>query len=573
MKIVERNTILNVPVLVLIYLLLCVLTILFFRFFFLEMLSTGQLPDMLSLLVFFTIPLVLLFFLVGSMVRLLRDLIDHQAGSTFQSRLLAYFSIIVLFAAAPVTIIADLSINELSRFWGTVQLDTAMNGAQGFALDAYYLHVQQFKRLIGEYRLDVAGEHIILLPKNIEAVQDFTLNENDLWTSSAYTGDTAYSLSMPPVSQQGFISRELPRDTDTIRYVVRFGKTHIRVISYHLDAGFDESLEIIESEKKRFETIAWLLANVQNSLIFYYVIFFFPTVLMTMILAISFTRRVTQPIIELTEATQQIADGDFSIHILSRRGDELGILIRSFNTMVQNLEHSRNALVKAEKISIWQRMAAQLAHEIKNPLTPIRLSAERVLRRFRSDPEHVGEILEKSMLAIIQEVDGLATMLTEFRTLSQPTEPSLTWTKLKELAEELIVPYSSSFPGVCFNTEYLGSLMVKIDRRRLSQILTNIIINAIDAIKGTGLIEIRSDLVTKWDIQFCRLSIHDTGKGIPLEDRLRVFSPYFTTKESGTGLGLPIVERIVHDHGGAIWFDSTENIGTTFFIDLPLATD
>jgi nitrogen fixation/metabolism regulation signal transduction histidine kinase len=345
----------------------------------------------------------------------------------------------------------------------------------------------------------------------------------------------------------------------------------LRLISYDLGEDFDLGTAAIENQGAHFEIIDSLRRNIQPLLIFFYGVFFFPSLLMTMIIAISFTRRVTQPIVELTEATRRVAEGDFSIQILARRGDELGLLIRSFNAMVQDLEKSRAALVKAEKISIWQNMAQQLAHEIKNPLTPIKLSAERVLRRWQNEPERIGEILESSMLAIIQETEGLSTLLNEFRTLSRPMEPSQSWSNLKETAEETVNPYRSSYPKVNFELEHIGDdISVKIDKHRLSQVLTNLVINAIDAMNSEGLIEIRTDLVKKRESRYCRLSVRDTGKGITKQEGSLIFTPYFTTKESGTGLGLPIVERIVNDHGGAIWFNSAEGMGTTFFIDLPI---
>jgi nitrogen fixation/metabolism regulation signal transduction histidine kinase len=355
-----------------------------------------------------------------------------------------------------------------------------------------------------------------------------------------------------------------------MRYVLG-GKKTIRIISYDLGEDFDSGTEAMENEKAHFEIIDSLKNNYRGLMVFYYGVFFFPSLLMTVIIAISFTRRVTAPIVELTEATRRVAEGDFSIQILARRGDELGLLIRSFNSMVQDLEKSRTALLKAEKITIWQNMAQQLAHEIKNPLTPIKLSAERVLRRWQNDPGQIGEIIENSMLAIIQETEGLSTLLTEFRTLSKPMEPSLSWTHLKEAVEAGISPYTVSYPRVRFDIEHMdGDISVKIDQHRISQVLTNLIINAIDAMNGEGSIEIRTDLVKKRETRYCRLSIKDTGKGIPAEEGSLIFTPYYTTKESGTGLGLPIVERIISDHGGAIWFNSLEGTGTTFFIDLPI---
>jgi nitrogen fixation/metabolism regulation signal transduction histidine kinase len=215
-------------------------------------------------------------------------------------------------------------------------------------------------------------------------------------------------------------------------------------------------------------------------------------------------------------------------------------------------------------------MAQQLAHEIKNPLTPIKLSAERVLRRWQNSPESAGEILESSMMAIIQETEGLSALLNEFRTLSKPMEVSHVWTVLREPMEEIINAYSNSYPTVKFNIEFVeNGISVKIDKNRLTQILTNLLVNAIDAMNGSGSVEIRTDIVKKHEVCYCRIGIKDSGKGISSQDSNLVFTPYFTTKQSGTGLGLPIIERIVNDHGGAIWFDSAEGSGTTFYIDLP----
>jgi nitrogen fixation/metabolism regulation signal transduction histidine kinase len=579
-----KYSVISVRGLILIYLLLCALTILFSRTFFSETLRDGQIPGLLSLIVFFTIPAVLLVFLGVSVIGLFRDIIARRTGSKFKARLLAYFITTVVFAAVPVTLITGLSVSEVMRFWRGIDTDAALAASQAFALDSYSGHIERFNALMRETDFDAllaggrdtapsepAAEPASGLPAAIAAVQDFEQQEDGAWKPLGFLGEESRRLSVPPSMQQGYISREMPRDNGLIRYVAYPEKNRLRVISYHIGEDFDRALAAIENEKNHFEIINTLRINIGPLFIFYYGVFFFPILLMTVIIAISFTRRVTQPIVELTEATRRVAEGDFSIQIIARRGDELGLLIRSFNAMVQDLEKSRAALVKAEKISMWQNMAQQLAHEIKNPLTPIKLSAERVLRWWRNDPEKIGKILESSMLAIIQETEGLSTLLTEFRTLSKPMEPSESWTKLREAAEEVISPYRSSHPGVSFNTEHMGNdIAVKIDKHRISQVLTNIIINAIDAMNGKGLIEIRTDLVKKRESRYCRLSIRDTGKGITKQEGALIFTPYFTTKESGTGLGLPIVERIVNDHGGAIWFNSAEGMGTTFFIDLPI---
>jgi nitrogen fixation/metabolism regulation signal transduction histidine kinase len=552
-----------------------------------ETLQDGSVPGVLNLIVFFTVPVVLLVFLAFSITGLIRDLIARRMGSKFQARLLKYFFTTVILAAAPIAIITMQSVYEVGHFWRSIHVDTALRYAQDLALDNYAFRLEKFEKiaaetdfgaLIARYDqtiIDDAGENGAIFPEDgaedIEGIQDFRTNPEGEWTVLAFAGRPSRMLRNPPNIQRGFVPRELPRDTDIIRYIIYPERDLIRVISFSLGTGFDQSIENLQNEQARFETIDSLNTNMRPLLVYYCGVFLFPTLLMTVIITISFSEKVTQPIVDLTEATRRVAEGDFSIQILSRPEDELGLLIRSFNAMVRDLEKSQAALVRSEKISIWQSMAQQLAHEIKNPLTPIKLSAERILRRWRNEPAGVGDILEESMMAIIQEVESLSTLLNEFRTLSRPIDPSQEWTGLREMVENIIIPYRTSYPEVQFDIEHIqDDIAVKIDKRYISQILTNLIINGIDAMDNRGCIEIRADLVKKRESRYCRLSVRDTGKGIGEQEGPHIFTPYFTTKESGTGLGLPIVERIVNDHGGAIWFNSVPGMGATFFIDLPI---
>jgi two-component system, NtrC family, nitrogen regulation sensor histidine kinase NtrY len=563
--------ILNISGLIFIYLILCVLTVLFSRSFFNEILYDGRIPGKLNLVVFFTIPAVLLVFLGITAVNMLGDIIARRPGIKFKTRLFGYFIIVVVFAAAPITIVTGISINELLRFWRSIDTEAAKTASNSFAVDNYSFHIEQFDNLLRKTNWDRLAAVPSALPNGISSIQDFRLINGE-WTELSFTGDEKARLDVPPAHTEGYVMRELPRDMGFIRYVFSSAPNTVRLISYNLGEDFDLGMAAVKNQNERFEVIGVLRNNVKIITFFYYGVFFFPTLLMTLIIAISLTKRVTTPITELTEATRRVAEGDFSIQIMARRGDELGLLIRSFNAMVQDLEKSRAALVKAEKISIWQTMAQQLAHEIKNPLTPIKLSAERVLRRWRNQPEQIGEIIEDSMMAIIQETEGLSVLLNEFRTLSKPMEPSKSLTKIGEAVEEVLAPYRGSYPEVSFNIDHVSNDMaIKIDKLRFSQALANLVINAIDAMDGKGYIEIRTDPIKKREAQFCRLSVRDTGKGISKQDSQNIFTPYYTTKKTGTGLGLPIVERIINDHGGNVWFNTAEGVGTTFYIDLPVS--
>jgi len=315
--------------------------------------------------------------------------------------------------------VTGISINELLRFWRFIDADAARAASNSFAVDNYSFHIEQFEAILKKNNWNNLSAP---LPEDISSVQDFKY-DGGAWKEFAFKGDEKARLASPPAHTEGYVMRELPRDMGFIRYVSIPSANTVRLINYKIGDDFDLGMAAIKNQNERFEVVNILRDNVKTLSFFYYGVFFIPTLLMTMIIAISFTKRVTTPITELTDATRRVAEGDFSIQIMARRGDELGLLIRSFNAMVQDLEKSRAALVKAEKISIWQTMAQQLAHEIKNPLTPIKLSAERVLRRWRNQPEQIGEIIEDSMMAIIQETEGLTVLLNEFKTLAKPMEP------------------------------------------------------------------------------------------------------------------------------------------------------
>ena len=582
-NIFSSGPIIKVRVLILIYTLLFILTVLFSRNFFNEILVRGEMPENLNLIVFFTIPAVLLLVFGISVFNLLSDIIFNRPGSKFNARLLGYFAVTVIFSITPVILLTSSALNELIRFWQSINAQAVTRSANSFIADNYSMHMERFENTIRQNDFsDIEYLSQGRLPADIASVQVFRVSQDESWTEILYTGNEdlrlssyQFTLLTQQARESGFTAREIPRDRGTIRYVQRFaqdGESAVSLINYNLGSDFDTGRAALENQAERFEIANELRDNMQPLLIYYYFVFFLPTLLMTAIITISFTRRITYPIVDLTKAIQRVSEGDFSMQILTRRDDELGILIKSFNSMVQDLEKSRAALVNNEKISIWQNMAQQLAHEIKNPLTPIKLSAERVLRRWRNNPESIGEILENSMIAIIQETDGLSTLLNEFRTLSKPMEPSNSASSLHETINDVINSYSSSYSKISFDTENIGKdIWIKIDKHRFSQVLANIIINAIDAMDSAGVIEIRSDLVKKREVCYCRISVRDTGKGISKNESRLIFTPYFTTKESGTGLGLPIIERIVNDHDGSIWFDSAEGAGTTFYIDLPVA--
>ncbi len=307
----------------------------------------------------------------------------------------------------------------------------------------------------------------------------------------------------------------------------------------------------------------------QALLLLYYPLLSLPILLVALLLSFTQSDDLIRPLINLESATRRVAAGDYGIRLLGPDRSALAFLTDSFNAMTAELDASRAKLLQTEKVAAWQEIARRLAHELRNPLTPIRLSAERILRRSETDPEHLGELIGPAVGAILTEVTRLDTLLKEFAGFARMPAPQKTLVALRPLVQELLATYAAAHPDLRVSVEGLPDVRVLADPSQLEQVFTNLFKNSVEAMAGSGNLAVVANLVKKGEASYCRIQIHDSGPGIPPELRDRLFQPYVTTKADGTGLGLAIVERIVFDHQGRVWFESQPGFGTTFFLDLP----
>ncbi|AEJ20680.1 sensor histidine kinase [Gracilinema caldarium] len=570
----QRTTTLTIPALFFIYTIVGILVLVFSSNLFTQYVQQQSFSFSLFIIVFTLISLVLTLFLAVALFRLIRDIVQKRSGSRLKLNLFSYFFILTLLISVPTIFVHIQLISNLLSTWNQANIAAIVEDAHLFALDSYSYRLALIQRiaeseeisLVLQQRLKISEVDPALL-----ALQEFQQDQKGLYHTSRSVGNEAFFLNSLPGTEKGFVPRNEGRDQSCIRYIVPQQYGRLILITFSLGHEFDEKLARIEAGQDIIRILSQLESRLVSLLGGFYMVLYLPILLMVMIIAISLSDSLSQPISNLVQATRKVAEGDLSIRVICTTHDDIGTLIDSFNTMVRNLEKAQSRALQTEKENIWKDMSQRLAHEIKNPLTPIKLSAERVLRRWKTDPKRLGEILEESMLAIIQETDGLTNLLTEFRTFSRLPPPVLERTALQPLLEEALNLYRTSYPDIQFIINTIPpNTYLRVDRRHINQVLANLIINSIDAMHGRGIIEIQTDLVKKTDCRYCRISIRDNGCGIPEEHRSLIFTPYFTTKATGTGLGLSIVERIVLDHGGTIWFDSAIGVGTTFFIDLPV---
>ena len=225
-------------------------------------------------------------------------------------------------------------------------------------------------------------------------------------------------------------------------------------------------------------------------------------------------------------------------------------------------------LLKAQRLAAWREVAQRIAHEIKNPLTPIQLSAERLRRRLSSNrsPEE-KRLLEEATGTIIQEVDGLRQLVDEFSRFARMPALTPKPTDLARLLEGVVVLYRESHPSLSIRSVFSDLPPIEVDPDQIKRAVLNLVDNAVEAVGGTGEVVVQ----TEWlpEAHRARIVVADDGPGIAADDRDRLFVPYFSTKATGMGLGLPIVHQIVSDHGGTIRVEDNTPHGSRFVIELP----
>jgi signal transduction histidine kinase len=279
--------------------------------------------------------------------------------------------------------------------------------------------------------------------------------------------------------------------------------------------------------------------------------------------------RIADPVRRLTRATRRIARGDFDAQIAVRSADELRRLVDAFNSMAAELKAQRTQLERTHRLEAWAEMARQVAHEIKNPLTPIQLSAEHLQRVHKDRGEPMGDVLESCVTTILGQVRLLRQISAEFSSFASAPTARLAPVDVAELVSDVVDPYRTGLAGRIEIVNRVAPPLppVLVDRTLIGRSLANVVENALHAMPGDGSLVIDATV----DGGFVALEVRDSGGGMDEDALARVFEPYFSTKTTGTGLGLPIARRNVELNGGTIEIESTRGRGTLVRIRLPLA--
>jgi len=289
-----------------------------------------------------------------------------------------------------------------------------------------------------------------------------------------------------------------------------------------------------------------------------------------------FVWRFTRPIKDLSVAARRVATGDFDVRVPTDRHDEMGALAAAFNDMIAQLGRLReleSQLHQVEKAAVVGRLAAAIAHEIRNPLNYINLTLDHLRSSFAPEDPAKRETFERLADQLKSEVKRINRHITDFLKYSRPSTLELEPLDLRVQAEDAmrVIAGQAAESGIDTNLEEQGQIPPVIaDKDSLRSVFTNLLINSLEAIDGGGG-SIGIKLAAEGDR--VRVEINDTGRGIAPEDIAKIFEPYYSTKETGTGLGLAIVKKAIDDHGGSISVSSKQGTGTTFTIILPTKSE
>ena len=293
--------------------------------------------------------------------------------------------------------------------------------------------------------------------------------------------------------------------------------------------------------------------------------------LLAILLSSWLAARVTHPIEELAKASRRVAAGAWETRVDIGSTDELGELATAFNHMTGELRQQRDHLVQAERVAAWRELARRLAHELKNPLFPLQVTVENLVRARSSHPNEFEEVFQESTTTLLAELGNLKKIIGRFSEFSKMPQPQRQDVDVNQIVQAVVRLHQAQFeapgkPEIAVSVDLDShSPNISADPELLHRALSNLVLNAIDAMPSGGALR----LSTRGVENGVEIDMADTGTGLTKEECERLFTPYYTTQQYGTGLGLAIVQSVVSDHGGDISVKSGKGAGTVFRIRLP----
>lgn len=348
--------------------------------------------------------------------------------------------------------------------------------------------------------------------------------------------------------------------------VMRSGARHGAIVCTRIvDENFTRGFQQVVSVNQMFKTLGFLEEEVTRGFLLYFFAIYAPIAALSIAVGIYLSRKLTTPLLQLVDGTKRVAEGDWDHRVAVTSNDEVGELVSAFNSMIATLKEKRDQVIALEKMAVWREIARVLAHEIKNPLTPIQLTVQQMKDKYSGDDDSYRQLLAECSDIVNDEIESLRGLVREFSEFARMPKLNPAPGNLNEMVEEVCKLYGDRNLKI----ELDGSMPESnFDFEKMRRVLINLIENGFDSVleKNGGVLQIQ----TKGENGYAAIRVSDNGGGIPPDLIDKIFEPYFSTKKSGMGLGLAIVKRIIDEHGGKILVKSSAGAGTQFEVQLPL---
>ncbi|WP_061207337.1 LIC_11548 family sensor histidine kinase [Leptospira borgpetersenii] len=552
--------------------------------------------DRIVAYIFFFVPLFSLSLLISYFYRNKRNLETGRLKSSIRYRLTLSFIFVALLPLLPILFLSSNVTGKLyERFYG-IDIEEALLSGETLILNE---EKPKKKLLVEKTRL--LESFLRIQPLNLESLVAGASKLNLIQSDEFYVG--IYENEKPILENRvlkykpleknfkSFSKNSSWREFSSYRpdYCMYFIRVPFPAGNYNLQTGIrihkekERNVYSVISTRRNYDRADLTKEKLPYRIRLTFSIITVSIFLLAIYFSLLFARKISRPIIELANATQKISMGDTDINLEIREAGEIGALIDSFNQMVKDLKSKDEELMQSQRIAAWKEVAQRMAHEIKNPLTPIQLSAERIRRKMKSEnKEQFYEIVSTGTDTIIKQVRVLEHLVNEFSDFARMPTPKLINQNLEPIILEAVKLFEHT-PQIKITTSISkGFPQLFLDQKVILRILTNLIKNSMEAIERKrekeelsdymGLILISASMTRKIMRRVAVISIEDNGIGISAELKQKVFEPYYSTKNSNTsGIGLAIVQKSVIDHNGHISVDSSRMGGCRFQVELPVS--
>lgn len=534
----------------------------------------------------------LFIFIIIYIVRLIISAFKKEFGSRIKLKITLLFVFIALLPIIPFIQIGTKFIESSMNIWFSENIGLALDYSEEITRTYYNEKKSFLVNIVNKLNEKINRENITLNELYKIEFSDDVKNIsiwNDKGSLLGFKGENIFNIKEISLKEIKLNNEKikLEDNKDGIFTIEKDNRTFLIIpakvinkdnnklfgflnIAIEIFPYFNQATEEIDNSLRNYNIVSLYKNFFTSGFIILFISILFPIIIIVFLISIFISNELIEPISNLATATKRIAAGDLNFYLESSFTDEFKILTDYFNSMISEIELSKNKLQQREKISTWQEIAKRLAHELKNPLTPIRLSSERILKKYNENDLYFKEILNKGINTIMNEVDRMNRLLQEFLDFSKLPETNLVKGGIIDIIKKSVDLFIANPYNIKINLIYHRDWLILRDEFQLKSVFDNLLTNAIESMKKEGEIEISFSEKRKGFTNYLVIKIKDQGCGINKNNGVDIFQPYFSMKKDNEGLGLSIAQKIISEHNGIIYFESEINKGSTFFIELPI---